>query len=122
MTDMPTSPESESIQMDGEVLLSVTDISRRLCVHRALVLGWIRSKELPAFDLGRGSIPYFRVKRSDLDAFLVARSDHSGASRAPLESATGEEGADGLCGTDGASGVGASAPLVVTPSPVDARS
>ena len=58
---------------DGEQdeWLTVQDITRRLKVHEETVRRWIREGDLPALLLGstRGG---YRVKASDLDAYLSA--------------------------------------------------
>jgi excisionase family DNA binding protein len=76
---------SESSILGGDPLLTVTEVAAALSVNRALVLSWIASGELPAFDLGRASFPYWKIKRGDLDAFLAVREARSGAARARLE-------------------------------------
>jgi excisionase family DNA binding protein len=76
---------SSSLLDGGDHLLTVTEVSRALSIHRALVVSWIASGELLAIDLGRASLPYWKIKRSDLDAFLAVREARSGAARARVE-------------------------------------
>jgi excisionase family DNA binding protein len=74
-----TSLDASDRVLDGDTLLTVTDVSRALSVHRTSVYAWITSGRLPALDFGSASLPYFKVRRSDLDAFLAAREVRVGA-------------------------------------------
>jgi excisionase family DNA binding protein len=76
---------SESAILGGDHLLTVTEVAAALSVARPLVMSWIASGDLPAFDLGRKSLPYWKIKRSALDAFLAVREARSGAARARVE-------------------------------------
>jgi len=49
--------------------LEPDEIARQLRVHPDTVRGWIRKKQLPAVRLGT----VYRVKRSDLEKFLMER-------------------------------------------------
>lgn len=52
-----------------ERLLTTQDVADRLQVKERTVRDWIRSGELPAFDLGQG----YRISEEDLEAFLEGR-------------------------------------------------
>jgi excisionase family DNA binding protein len=52
-------------------LLTVPDVAKRMQVGEETIRRWLRSRELAGFHLGRGSS--WRVKRSDLDAFIESR-------------------------------------------------
>ncbi len=54
--------------------LSPPQIGKMLGVDPAKVIGWIRRGELKAVNVSDGSRPRFRIKESDLDAFLERRS------------------------------------------------
>ena len=54
--------------------LTVQEITRILKVHEESVRRWIRGGELPAILLGSSKGGY-RVKATDLDAFLAAQAD-----------------------------------------------
>ena len=55
-------------------LLTVREITQRLKVHEETVRRWIREGELPAILLGSSKGGY-RVKDSDLNAFLSAQAE-----------------------------------------------
>ncbi|MBI3461846.1 MAG: helix-turn-helix domain-containing protein [Planctomycetes bacterium] len=63
--------------------LTPPEIGRMLRVDVGQVHGWIRSGELPAYDLSarRGSRPRWKVMRADLDAFLLRRRAQAPAPR-----------------------------------------
>jgi len=49
-------------------------VARWLQVTDATVLRWIRTKELPAMNIGtRGNLPRFRIFKRDLVTFMRAR-------------------------------------------------
>ncbi len=49
--------------------LKVEDIAAELDVKEDTVRDWIRSKQLPAYKIGRE----YRIERSDYEAFLAKR-------------------------------------------------
>ena len=53
--------------------LTPPEIAKLLRVSPEKALGWIRSGELKAVNVGNGFRPRFRVSRENLDAFLKAR-------------------------------------------------
>lgn len=54
--------------------LTPKDIAADLGVKRDTVLTWIRSKELPASDIGNGGKrPTYRVSQENFDAFMKRR-------------------------------------------------
>jgi len=56
----------------AERLLTVQEVVDRLQVHEQTVRRWLRSGELHGYSLGRKS--GWRIRESDLDKFLEARS------------------------------------------------
>ncbi len=58
--------------MDREELLTVAEVALYLKVDRESVRRWLRSSALAGINLGRAG---WRVRASDLDHFLSARSD-----------------------------------------------
>jgi excisionase family DNA binding protein len=55
--------------------LTPPGVAERLGVDSHRVVGWIRSGQLPAVNVGDGARrPRFRVSEADLAAFLAARS------------------------------------------------
>lgn len=52
-------------------LLTVQEIAQELKVNVETVRRWIRSGTLPAFVLGNSDRRGYRVRRADLDSFLV---------------------------------------------------
>ena len=52
--------------------LTVEQVADLLQVAQETVRRWIRSGELPVLDLG-GSKTGYRIRRSDLDAFIAER-------------------------------------------------
>ena len=66
--------------MDEERWLEVKDIVEKLNVHEQTVRRWIRQGDLQAVLLGRKG--GYRVKASDLDAFLDERSSEKGKAAA----------------------------------------
>jgi len=54
--------------------LTAAQAARTLGVRKQSVLGWIRTGELKASNVGRGYQPRWRIKRVDLDAFLAGRN------------------------------------------------
>ena len=61
---------------DIREFLTPPEIRRKLRIRQSKVLGWIKNGDLPAIDVseGRGRRPRYRVRKSDLDAFLAARA------------------------------------------------
>lgn len=57
----------------GMKWLSPPEIAKALKVSREKVLGWIRSQKLSAINISNSHQPRFRVRESDLMAFLAAR-------------------------------------------------
>jgi len=55
--------------------LSPQRISEELSVHLNTVYRWIGSKELPAYNLGTPEKTYYRIRRSDLEHWLQAKSN-----------------------------------------------
>jgi len=55
--------------------LSPQQVSRELAIHINSVYRWIKSRELPAYDLGTEGKRYYRVRRSDLEAWLEAKTN-----------------------------------------------
>jgi excisionase family DNA binding protein len=53
---------------------TVTQVARRLQVSRDKILGWINTGKLHAADTANGRLPRYRVKASDVDAFLSRRT------------------------------------------------
>lgn len=49
-------------------------LSKQLVVHVSKILGWIRSGELRAVNLGNGSRPRWRILPDDLEQFLARRA------------------------------------------------
>jgi excisionase family DNA binding protein len=82
-----TIPESaEDSILAGDRLLTVTEVANGLSVNRLLVVSWITGGSLPALDLGSGrKLPFFKVKASDLRAFIASREVRAGAARARVE-------------------------------------
>lgn len=72
-------PDPASQQQAGspgeKECLRPREVAALLGVDHRRVLAWIKSGELPASDLSspESSRPAYRVKRSDLDAFLQRR-------------------------------------------------
>lgn len=54
-----------------EQMLTTAQIAERLQVTQKTVVGWIQAGKLPAYKLSR----LWRVKESDLQAFLEARRE-----------------------------------------------
>jgi len=54
--------------------LSPQQVSQELAVHINSVYRWIKSRELPAYNLGRPGKTYYRVKRSALEHWLEKKS------------------------------------------------
>ena len=59
--------------MEDERWYDVKDIVGMLRVHEQTVRRWIKSGELPALLFGRRG--GYRIKASDLNAFLTAQAD-----------------------------------------------
>lgn len=62
--------------MDQERWYTVAEIVDMLKVHEQTVRRWVRSGELPAAMLGRKA--GYRIKASDLAAFLSRRTEKGG--------------------------------------------
>ena len=58
-------------------MVSVKQVQTALGVTRPLVDAWIKSGELPAVNVGAGNRLVWRVRQSDLDAFLARRFSRS---------------------------------------------
>ena len=52
--------------------LTVIEVAKIFQIHEETVRRWIRSGDLPAFDVG-GPRAGYRIRRDDLDAFVAAR-------------------------------------------------
>jgi len=63
-----------TVQDSPETLLRVEEVASQLGVRPQTVLRWIREKYLPAIRLGPGRTGQYRVRASDLRAFLQQRS------------------------------------------------
>jgi len=63
--------------MEEERWYEVKDIVALLSVHEQTVRRWIKQGDLPAILLGRRG--GYRIKASDIDAFLAARSEQGKA-------------------------------------------
>lgn len=59
--------------------LKPKEVCEILGVGIEAVLGWIRSGDLEASNIGQGSRPRWIIQRSSIDAFLQARSNKSEA-------------------------------------------
>jgi len=57
--------------MDAERWIDVQEVVHRLNVHEQTVRRWIKRGELPAIIFGRRS--GYRIRESDLDAFIAAQ-------------------------------------------------
>jgi len=69
--------------MTKPLYLTPPAIGRELQVKPARVIGWIRNGELPAVNVGDGSLrPRWRVSRVDLETFLRRR-----LAQAPMQTA-----------------------------------
>lgn len=55
--------------------LSPTAVSEELSVHINSVYRWIKSRELPAYDLGTEGKRYYRVRRIDLERWLDKKAN-----------------------------------------------
>jgi excisionase family DNA binding protein len=55
--------------MQEEEYLTIKDIAQQLKLDEKTIRRWIKSKQLPAIELGGK----YRVTRSDLNAFLESR-------------------------------------------------
>ncbi len=64
-------------------MIGVSDVATRLAVKPQTVLAWIRGGELAAVNVARanGGRPRWRIRESDLDAFLAARQPQPAAGR-----------------------------------------
>jgi hypothetical protein len=71
--------------------LTPPEIGRRLRVTPERVIGWIKSGQLRACNVGDGAIrPRWRIAAADLETFLAARGGHTGAQdakAAPIKAA-----------------------------------
>jgi excisionase family DNA binding protein len=69
-------------QSTGRAVLTPPQVARQLGVDPATVIGWIRSGEMKASNVGKGSQrPRYRIQQSDLDAFLRKRQPEKPAAR-----------------------------------------
>jgi hypothetical protein len=61
-------------QPPGRTVLSPPQVATQLGVDPATVIGWIRSGQLKASNVGKGGRrPRYRVQQNDLDAFMRKR-------------------------------------------------
>jgi excisionase family DNA binding protein len=58
----------------ADVWLTVKQIAEELQVNDNTVRDWIKSKELTAFNVGSKLRPDYRIKRTDFDKFITART------------------------------------------------
>lgn len=65
--------------MTGDRFYTTSEVVDMLRVHEQTVRRWIRSGELPAVMLGRKA--GYRVRASDLGAFLDERTERKDAAR-----------------------------------------
>jgi excisionase family DNA binding protein len=65
-------------QRQTRIVLTPPQAAKQLGVDPATVIGWIRSKQLKASNIGKGGQrPRFRIQQSDLEAFLKSRQQQS---------------------------------------------
>lgn len=63
--------------MEQQQWLTVQQVADTFAVSTETVRRWIRSGELPVLDLGSAKMGY-RIRRSDLDAFIAERYGPAG--------------------------------------------
>jgi excisionase family DNA binding protein len=49
-------------------------IAKELQIRQSKPIGWIKSGRLPAVNLSEGQRPRYRVRRADLDEFLLGKA------------------------------------------------
>jgi len=54
--------------------LTPPQIAKELQIRQSKPLGWIKSGRLPAINLSEGQRPRYRVRREDLDDFLLGKT------------------------------------------------
>lgn len=75
---------SDASAGQGRTVLTPPQVAKQLGVDPATVIGWIRSGQLKASNLGKGDLrPRYRVQPGDLDAFLKKRQPALRPSRKP---------------------------------------
>jgi excisionase family DNA binding protein len=72
-------------------VLTPPQVAKQLGVDPATVIGWIRSKQLRASNVGKGEQrPRYRIQQSDLDAFLKTRQPEPPSPRKQRSQKSGE--------------------------------
>lgn len=61
-------------RLPGKPELSVPDVCAALNKHRDVVMGWVRSGEVDAIDLGGGDKEEWMICRSSLESMLRRRA------------------------------------------------
>jgi len=62
-----------NVSSESGEIMSTSDVMRELDVSRNTVLGYIESGELAAMDAAAKSVAYWRINRSDFEAFKKKR-------------------------------------------------
>jgi excisionase family DNA binding protein len=63
------------VPMAKDEWLSPTALSEELGVHINSIYRWIRSEELKAYNLGTNGKTFYRIKRTDVEAWLEAKTN-----------------------------------------------
>lgn len=70
--------------MSGDALLTVEDVAALLAISKTTAADYLRRGEIPSIRLGTGPSAHYRVRPSELDAYL----DRHSAKPAPATPAT----------------------------------
>jgi excisionase family DNA binding protein len=80
---------AKSLPSPAATSLTVADVAAETATSVGTVLQWIASRQLVAINVSRSvraKKPRWRIRRSDLDAFLAARTHTAPPPRAPRRS------------------------------------